>query len=409
MKILMFGWELPPHNSGGLGVACFGLSRALSKLGAEVTFVLPAELPFSDSPFKLRFAEAHSSVRFRPVDSLLRPYLSSATYSSLRGGRDQYASTLFEEVLRYAELARRIAKEEEHDVIHAHEWLSFGAGLSARQESGKPFVAHVHATEFDRTGGRWGNDFVHRLEREGLERADAVVSVSGFTKDMIVNRYGIPKEKIEVVHNGIDSDQIPSREECEIPNSLAHLKERGMKLVLFVGRLTLQKGPDYFVRLATRVTKEVPNARFIIAGTGELERQIIEQAAAEGVGDKIIFAGFLRGKELACLYRHADAFVMPSVSEPFGLTSLEAAAHGTPTLISKQSGVSEVLQHAFKADFWDTDEMANKIIALLRYPALGEVMRSESSQEVPHLSWEQSAKRLLSLYEGLPAKKTAYA
>lgn len=391
----MFGWEFPPHNAGGLGVASFGLSRALSRLGAKVTFVLPKPLAAQADYMKIRFADDNPNIKFRPVDSLLLPYISAEDYKRGFGG------SLIEEVLRYSHLAGRIAREEPHDVIHAHDWLSFGAGLMARQISKKPMVAHVHATEYDRTGGAGGNPAIHQLEGEGLSQADQVVAVSYYTKKELMDRYGLAEEKITVVHNGYDSDQVMPIGECQTTEAIKKLKAQGFKIVIFVGRITLQKGPDYFVEVAKRVSEFERDVLFVLAGSGDMERQIVRQAAELGVADKVIFAGFLRGEELACLYSLADMLVMPSVSEPFGLTPLEAVAYGTPVLISKQSGVSEVLFHALKADFWDVDEMANKILTSLRHRSLPETLSRHSGEELSRLTWASAAEKCLGLYRHL--------
>jgi len=403
MKILMFGWEFPPHNSGGLGTACFGITRALAKRGLEIIFVLPKTVAVDARYVRFLFADIPGvTVNVKTVDVLLSPYMSASQYEEerLRKEGGNYSRNLIGEVDRYRALARRIAQEEGADIVHAHDWLSFGAGIAASDETGAPFIAHVHATEFDRAGPNGGHPAIHAREHEGLFEADKVVTVSNFTKRMIMDKYAVSEEKIQVVHNGIDDDQIEGAEDDGVARAVENFKRQGYKIVLFVGRLTMQKGPDYFVRLAQNVLRYEPSARFIVAGSGDMEHQIIHEAAELGVGDKVLFAGFLRGKELSALYRHADVYVMPSVSEPFGLTPLEAILHDTPVLISKQSGVSEVLSHALKTDFWDIDEMTNKIVSVLRHAPLQKTLILHSKEEVKKLNWGKAAEEYAKVYEG---------
>lgn len=388
----MFGWEFPPYNSGGLGTACEGLCKGLLAEGAEVTFVMPRRADVSYPGISFLFTD---SPQYKQVfvSSSLSPYLDSASYASLGLPPGLYAPGLLEEVLRYGQMAREIAESESFDVIHAHDWLSFPAGLAAQEVSGKPLIAHVHATEFDRTGGPNGvNQAVYAIEREGMHRASGVVAVSGFTKDIVVSRYGVPAEKVTVVHNATSPLPPPA------PLPLAEEKAKGKKIVLFVGRLTLQKGPDYFLRAAKLVTEHEPNTLFVIAGSGDMEGQVIKETARLGLGGQVLFAGFARGAELAALYKTADLFVLSSVSEPFGITPLESLSQGTPVIVSKQSGVSEVLTHALKVDFWDVDEMANQIISLLRHDALANQLGSLGKEETDKLSWRDSAKKCLDLY-----------
>ena len=401
IKVLMFGWEFPPHNSGGLGVACFGLTKALAQNNVEVTFVLPKRVRVSADFMKMLFADV-SSVKFKTIDTLLSPYITSGAYDSLRLKNKSrlYGPGLFEEVARYALRAREIAKEETFDIIHAHDWLSYPAGIEAKAVSGKPLVVHMHATEFDRTGGASINQHVYEIEKEGMQEADSVVTVSEFTKKLVMEHYGIPAEKITAVHNGIDSGDY-DHPTPPLPEAIAHLKEAGNQIVLFVGRITLQKGPDYFVRVAKRVLEFMPRTYFVIAGSGDMERQIIQQAAYLGIGDRVLFAGFLRDQELNALYRAADLFMLPSVSEPFGIAPLEALANKTPVLVSKQSGVSEVLSHILKTDFWDIDEMANKVVSVLRHASLRQTLRENGKRETYSLSWSNAAKKCITIYRRL--------
>lgn len=403
VRILMFGWEFPPHNSGGLGVACYGLTKALVQAGNRVVFVLPKHLPVS-SPFaRVIFGDIETpEIVFQNVRSLLSPYANPDSYKRRRAFIDDafYGNTLFEEVRRYAIRAREIAKKEQFDIIHAHDWLSFLAGIEAKKVSGKPLVVHVHATEFDRTGGRSINQFVYDIEREGMHLADRIIAVSGYTKDIIVKRYGVPEEKVEVVHNGIDVDEYLSQNSAG-ENRIEKLKESGKKIVLFVGRVTIQKGPDYFIAAAKKVLEYYPDVIFIVCGSGDMEGQIMNQAAFLGISDKVMFAGFLRNDELVQAYRAADLYLMPSVSEPFGISPLESIASGTPVIISKQSGVSEVLKHALKVDFWDVDEMANKIICVLTHDSLRACLEENSFKEVIAQTWKNAALKCMMVYKRL--------
>ena len=392
----MFGWEFPPFNSGGLGTACLGLTRALSREGIDITFVLPKKLPHEASHVKIVYADL-GGMRARIVNSSLSPYITCSRYGRAYRKDSIYGDDLFSEVSRYAQLGARIASEEQFDIIYAHDWLSFGAGIEAKRVSGKPLIAHIHATEFDRSGGTNVNQEVYDIERAGMEGADSVIAVSQRTKDLIVERYGIPPEKIQVVHNGIDAEDMPT--ESVSTSRLRSLKDDGYKIVLFMGRITLQKGPDYFVRTAKRVLQYEPNTLFILAGSGDMEHQMMELVAQEGIAGNVLFPGFLRDAERSEAYAIADLFVMPSVSEPFGIVPLESMRAGTPVLISKQSGVSEVVRHALKVDFWDTEDMADKIVSVLRNPALHETLREHGVREVLGITWSRAAEKIKDLIE----------
>ncbi len=405
LKVLMFGWEFPPFNSGGLGTACFGLTRALSIQNVSVLFALPNRMDISAPFLKLKFADDFlPGVSFSAINSILKPYVTSELYQKIRAGEsNHYGLSLMEEVNLYALRAGELAAEEEFDVIHAHDWLSFGAGIEARRVSGRPLVVHVHATEFDRTGGGGVNQAVYAIEKQGLQEADRVIAISNFTKRMVVEHYAIDPQKVTVVHNGIDP-AVPSAQADLRLAELQALKTNGKKIVLFVGRITLQKGPDYFVRAAAKLSRLYPDTYFVFAGSGDMETQIMREVAGLGLSDRVIFAGFLRGADLEALYRAADLFVMPSISEPFGLTALEAIQNGTPAVLSKQSGVSEVIQHALKVDFWDTDAMVNAIAGVLEYRSLTETLRENASRELPFVSWQRAAQACISIYQQLLAR-----
>ncbi|OGG52897.1 hypothetical protein A3H16_01475 [Candidatus Kaiserbacteria bacterium RIFCSPLOWO2_12_FULL_53_8] len=385
----MFGWEFPPYNSGGLGVACLGLTKALSELGVEVIFVMPKKLDIKTPWARIVFAD-DARIDVRAVNSMLKPYVTSRSYTRDGG---IYADDLLGEVRRYAALGGAIAREEQFDVIYAHDWLSFGAGIEAKRATGKPLIVHVHATEFDRCGGPSGiNREVYEIEKEGMEQADVVIAVSELTKNIIVREYGIRPEKVRVVYNGIDEGTAPSSG-GSLPR-LRSLKASGYRLVLFLGRVTLQKGPDHFLRAAKRVLDRNPHVLFILSGAGDMDDQVMRLAAELGIGGHVFFTGFLHGADRHEVYKAADLFVMPSVSEPFGITALEAMKLGTPVLISKQSGVAEVVKHALKVDFWDVDEMANKILSVVGYPGLRQALAENAAREAEYLTWAQAAQKV---------------
>jgi len=402
-RILMFGWEFPPYNSGGLGVACLGLTRALARAGSEVIFVLPKSVPLSAEYMQILFADTRSKVTMKNIDTILSPYMTehSYMYERTRIQDRQYGNNLYEEVLRYAQNAKHIAMEEDYDLIYAHDWLSLLAGIAAHDVSGKPMVAHIHATEYDRCGGDNVNPVIAAIEQRGLEAADRIVAVSNYTKEVIVQKYGIDADKIDVVHNGIDAEDFPDA--TAHTQQLQKLKARGTKIVLFVGRLTVQKGLEYFITAAKKVLEYKENVVFVIAGSGDMQQQVIAQAAALGIADKVLFMGFVRGKELQEAYKMADLYVMPSVSEPFGLTTLESMLHGTPVLVSRQSGVAEVATNTLKVDFWDTEEMANKILAVISYDALQYTLATEGAREVERLNWAAAARKCLYVFKQLPS------
>jgi len=387
----MFGWEFPPFNSGGLGTACCGLVKGLNTQGAQVAFVLPKISDINVDIVKLISAD----IEVIGINSPMKGYMTSEEYrQEIIYGKDSknpsiYGKNLFDEVSRYSKKAGIIARNEEHDVIHAHDWVTYLAGIEAKKVSKKPLVVHVHATEFDRTGGN-PNQYVYEIEKLGMQEADAIIAVSNFTKNKIIKHYGIPSEKIEVVHNAVEFNNNFSVEEFPI--------KKKDKIVLFLGRITLQKGPDYFLYAAKRCLEVDPNIKFIIAGSGDMEPFIIEKAAELGIADKVLFSGFLRGGDVDMAYRMADLYVMPSVSEPFGISPLEAMSNNCPTLISKNSGVSEVISHCLKVDFWDIDQLANKILAVLRYSELRDELKEKGSIEVKKFNWEIPAKKCMEVY-----------
>lgn len=387
----MFGWEFPPFNSGGLGTACYGLVKSLAKKGVEVLLVLPFEM--SSDIAKIISLK---NVKIKRMDMYIQEYLNSSQYSKeiieKSKKNPKYSSTLHEEVKRYAEEARELTKQEidNFDVIHAHDWLTYEAGIAAKEISNKPLIVHVHATEFDRCGGPNVNTTVYEIEKRGMQKADLIIAVSNYTKEKITRHYGIDSKKIIVVHNSV-GDFTYNNYNFPVKNKT--------KFVLFLGRITLQKGPEYFVYTAKRVSEFFPNVKFIVAGDGDMKKFMFDETQRLGLIDKFIYTGFLRGEELEKAYKLSEVYVMPSVSEPFGITALEACANGCPTVVSKQSGVSEVLSHAFKVDFWDTEETANKIISILKYSELHQCMRDNCLSEIKKSSWDNAADKCLEAYE----------
>lgn len=402
MKVLTFSWEYPPAKNGGLGVACFGLTRELLNHGVAVTLVLPKTQDVRGDA-RVLFADTERLVLVgSQADILLGPYnQATTTIESIIGydatGRPIYTSrTILEEAHRFAHQAAVIARMEDFDVIHAHDWTSYLAGVAAKIASGKQLVLHVHATSFDQAASDNVDPNIFKIEQEAFALADKVVTVSRYTRDIVVNKHGVSPDKVEVVHNGCDAEEVR-----ELPPTLVELKRQGKKIVLYHGRISIQKGVDYFVRAARRVVDVDPDVVFVISGWGDMMTQVIEQVGAMGLSEHVRFAGALWEEDRDRMYQSADLFVMPSVSEPFGLVPLEALQHGTPSVISKQSGVAEVLTHALKVDFWDVDEMANQILAALRYPVVREQMVKEGRLQLLGMSWRLAAEKIKRLYQNL--------
>jgi len=421
MKVLMFGWEFPPHISGGLGTACFGLTKGLAKNNVEVIFVMPRASGDEDQtmvkiisageveidPRHSEFFQQNHNVAFVEIKSKLVPYIGLDDYYNVinqiesdvfeKNNSDKrkfffsgtYGENLIEEVEHYAIVAAELAKNQNFDIIHAHDWLTYKAGIIAKKVSGKPLILHIHATEYDRSGENNLNEYVFNIEREGMMAADAVCAVSDLTRKIVIEKYGIPEEKVFTLHNAIE----PFNKEIK--------KEKFVreKIVTFLGRVTFQKGPDYFVETAKKILEKDDNVRFVLAGDGDMMTHVIKRVAELGISDKFHFTGFLHGEEISKMFGMSDVYVMPSISEPFGISPLEAISAHVPVVISKQSGVAEVLQYAMKVDFWDIDAMADAIYGILHYQALSSFFATKGKEDIDNLKWEKTALKLIDIYK----------
>jgi glycosyltransferase involved in cell wall biosynthesis len=424
MKVLMFGWEFPPHITGGLGTACYGMTKGLMKHGVEVIFVVPKAygdedqqavrlVNASDITVDFRdkkYEEYWQRITYMEIGSNLIPYVGPEEFRRIMEENEldgisssdhvlsqkfefsgKYGTDLMDEVKRYALIASAIAATSDFDVIHAHDWLTYAAGVAAKSVSGKPLVVHMHATEFDRSGENV-NQNVYDLERRGMEEADRVIAVSNLTRQTVIERYGINPDKVFTVYNAVE----PS--DKDKGNYRRGVKE---KVVTFLGRVTFQKGPDYFVEAARKVLDKDPNVRFVMAGSGDMLNKTIKRVAQLKMADKFHFTGFLKGGDVDHMFGLSDVFVMPSVSEPFGIVPLEAMRSNVPVVISKQSGVSEILVHALKIDFWDIDAMADAIYGLLHYEGLSKMFKRYGKDEVDSLKWENAAFHVKEVYQSV--------
>ena len=428
----MFGWEFPPHIAGGLGTACYGMTRGLARNGVEVVFVMPRAYGDEDQRF-VRVVNASDvetigtrdhefseelleKVSFIHIDSNMLPYISPEEYAAyhdefVRSGRThewtdvwkqrytfsgKYGANLMEEVARYAMVAAQVAKdlEGQFDVIHAHDWLTYFAGIAAKRVSGKPLVVHMHATEFDRSGENI-NRRVYAIEKAGMQAADRVIAVSELTRRIVIGKYGILADKVVTVHNAV---RFGESEEAAPERAVKD------KVVTFLGRITYQKGPDYFVEAAAKVLQRVSDVRFVMAGSGDLMNHVVRRVAQLGIADRFHFTGFLKGGEVQRMFRLSDVYVMPWVAEPFGISPLEAMRSGVPVIISRQSGVAEVLDYAIKVNYWDVDALADAIYGLLTYPALGRMFASKGLEEVTGLKWTNAAAKIKTVYETVVAE-----
>jgi glycosyltransferase involved in cell wall biosynthesis len=424
MKVLMFGWEFPPHISGGLGTASYGLTKGLAQLGkVDVLFVVPKLYGDEDdsevkkiigaseiSVYKsnITFENVEKQFESLEVESNLIPYSTPEEFWKLTEQRisaqkrliqtdsegrihftGKYGPNLLEEISNYAYVAEQIGRENDFDIIHAHDWLAYPAGIAAKRVSGKPLVIHVHATDFDRSGGSV-NPQVYSIEREGMESADKIITVSNLTRNIVIEKYGIDPAKIITVYNAV--------EPVEHPLNGGTVRGIPDKIVTFLGRITMQKGPEYFIEAAYQVIRRTKNVHFVMAGTGDMMEKMIRRAARLGISDRFHFTGFLKGDDVFEMFRMSDVYVMPSVSEPFGISPLEAMMSDVPVIISKQSGVAEILTHAIKVDFWDINAMADAIYAILEYPALSVMFKKYGREEVDSLQWKHSAALVLEVY-----------
>ncbi len=427
----MFGWEFPPHIAGGLGTACYGMTRGLARNDVEVIFVMPRASGDEDERFvkvvnasdvEARYSSSTiegaddimRKISFIHIDSNMVPYISPEEFQTYREEYERtgkkfweregdswtqrytfsgkYGANLMEEVARYAVVAAEVARqlEGQFDVIHAHDWLTYFAGIAAKRVSGKPLVVHMHATSFDRSSSDNIDTRVYEIERAGMAAADRVIAVSNLTRNIVIEKYGIPAERVVTVHNAVRF----AEKDNELP-------ERGVddKIITFLGRITFQKGPDYFVEAAAKVLKRVPNVRFVMAGSGDMMNHVIRRVARLGIADRFHFTGFLKGDDVHKMFQLSDVYIMPSVSEPFGISPLEAMRANVPSIISKQSGVAEVLDYAVKVDYWDVDAMADAIYGFVKYPALSKMFSEKGLEEVTGLKWNNAAAKIKTVYE----------
>jgi glycosyltransferase involved in cell wall biosynthesis len=424
MRVLMFGWEFPPHISGGLGTASYGLTKGMATLDdLEVIFVVPKAWGDEDQT-KVKLVGANQvSMSFRhiyykgfrqalekiEVSSKIVPYTDPEdfwrmTRSEVSGYKlfvhtdrkgmvdfsGRYEGNLMDEINKYAIVASVIAEENEFDIIHAHDWLAYPAGIAAMEVSGKPLIIHVHATDFDRSGGRVNPD-VYRIEKNGMDAASKIITVSNLTRDIVIHKYFINPDKVETVYNAVEPVDFSERK----------IMKKGFdeKVVTFLGRITLQKGPEYFIEAAYKVLQVMDNVRFVMAGSGDMMERMMRRAAALKITDRFHFTGFLKGSDVFSLLDMSDVYIMPSVSEPFGISPLEAMQSNVPVIISKQSGVAEILTHAVKTDFWDIDAMADSIYGILNYPALANMFIKKGKEEVIRLKWDNSARHVKEIYK----------
>lgn len=418
----MFGWEFPPHISGGLGTACYGLTKALAAQNVDIIFVVPkaygdeeqSEMQIvgaNNVPVGIKrfnFKDVLKELSYVELGSNIIPYVNEEEYYNIinkkidtekfvsqtnetgcltfNGG---YGSSLIQEVSNYAVVAKSVVSQFDFDIIHAHDWLTYPAAIAAKEQSGKPMIVHVHATEFDRSGEHV-NQYVYDIERAGMHAADKVITVSNLTRNIVINRYGVNPDKVVTVYNAVDM----------VDESEGIHFEKGFddKIVTFLGRITFQKGPEYFIEAAYKVLQRTQNVKFVMAGSGDMLEKMIHRAAELGISSKFYFTGFLKGDDVVKMLNISDVYVMPSVSEPFGISPLEAMRSNVPVIISKQSGVSEILKHAIKVDFWDIDAMADAIYGILKYNGLHAMFKEHAKKEVDSLKWDNAAQKVKELY-----------
>ncbi len=413
MKALMFGWEFPPHILGGLGTASYGLTRGMHNCGGmEISFVIPKPYGDEDRTFAQIIGASETPVAWRDVSreyvqSRIGKVMEPDLYFDLRSHiyadfnymrlndlgciefSGRYPDNLLEEINNYSIVAGVIARTIPCDVIHSHDWLTYPAGIHAKEVTGKPLVIHVHATDFDRSRGSV-NPTVFEIEKNGMEYADHIITVSDLTRQTVIEKYGIPPDKVTTVHNAV----VPLSEDLlSIPKP-----DNKDKVVTFLGRITMQKGPEYFVEAAAKVLKKNHNVRFVMAGSGDMMNKMIALAAKRGIADRFHFTGFLRGRQVYEMLKASDVYIMPSVSEPFGISPLEAMQMGVPSIISKHSGCAEILQNVIKTDYWDIDAMADAIHSIISYPAMYETLKQQGMEELKGITWEKAGQKVIDIY-----------
>ena len=389
----MLGWELPPHNSGGLGIACYQLCKSLSKKDLDIEFVVPYRADHGIDFMNITAAQPQG------VSEVIRSGIAYDSYKYVLNDGSEEHIDIYGQVQLYEHAVAKLVETTEFDIVHAHDWLTFRAALRAKEAKGCPIILHVHSVESDRAGSRQGNPLVHEIENLTMHAADRIIAVSEHTKRVIHRDYQIPLDKIEVVHNSIDPGDITPLDLNNSYRYLEAMKAVGYRVVANVGRLTVQKGLPNLLRAAQEVIKRNPKTLFLIVGSGEQYYELLTLAAELGIGQNVIFTDFQRGKRLRDAYAVADLFVMPSVSEPFGLTPLEAISYGTPALVTHQSGVSEILTNCLKVDFWDIDEMANQITAVVQNDALRDTLHENAYREYEQMSWDKASNKIENLYK----------
>lgn len=410
----MFGWEFPPHILGGLGTASYGLTKGMAlQTDMEITFVMPKPWGDEDQSF-LRLIGACNTpvvwknVPWEKVKERVGKYMDTQLYYDLRnhiyadfsyypvndlgciGFSGRYPDNLLEEINNYSIVAGVIARTVECDVIHSHDWLTYPAGIHAKTVTGKPLVIHVHATDFDRSRGKV-NPTVYGIEKDGMDHADHIITVSNLTRNIVIEKYHQDPRKVTTVHNAVE----PLNSEIATIQSKKGTKD---KVVTFLGRITMQKGPEYFVEAAAKVLKKTDNVRFVMAGNGDMMNQMIRLAAQRCISDRFHFTGFMKGTQVYEVLKSSDVYVMPSVSEPFGISPLEAMQCGVPTIISKQSGCAEILEKAIKTDYWDIEAMADAMYSIITYPGMAEYLQLEGKNEVDQITWEKAGWKVREIY-----------